>query len=69
MTKTKTEKNIEYLKNISTHRAPDANKSKIKDIIDLYKENKITNVKTAANAINLLASTHKSQMKKSIRQL
>ena len=64
MPKTNADKNIEYLKNLPTHQAPDANKSKINDIIDLYKNKKIQNVKSAANAINLLASKHKSQQKK-----
>jgi hypothetical protein len=66
MPKTKLEKNIEYLKNIPKLNAPDANKSKIKDIIELYKDKYINNVKQATNAIQLLASRHKSQLKKAL---
>ena len=43
--------------------APDDNKSKIKDVIKLYEEKKIPNIKTALNATKLLASKHKSTIK------
>jgi len=42
------------------------NKDKIQDVIDLYKDRKITNIKTAINAVELLASTHKNQQVKAI---
>ena len=45
-----------------------ANKDKIKDIIDLYKDRKIVNIKTAINAAELLASTHKKQQDKAINK-
>ena len=45
-----------------------ANKDKIQDIIDLYKDRKIVNIKTAINAAELLASTHKQQQDKAINK-
>ena len=45
------------------NQAPDANKSKIKDVIKLYENKQIPNIKTALNATKLLASNHKSIIK------
>ena len=64
MTKTKAEKNIEFRKTLRGF-APEANKPKITTIINLYKDKKIQNVKTAVNAMNLLSSSKKNQKAKS----
>ena len=44
--------------------APVANRANINNIIDLYKSNSITNIRTAINAVNLLSSKHKTQQEK-----
>ena len=44
-----------YLKN-----APDSNKARINDVIKLYEERKIRNIKTALNTIESLASNNKN---------
>jgi len=43
--------------------APEANKKRIKKLIALYEEKKIVNIKTALNAVQLLASTNKNTIK------
>ena len=44
-----------YLKN-----APDSNKARINEVIKLYEDKKIRNIKTALNTITSLASTNKN---------
>jgi chemotaxis protein MotB len=68
MGKTRTQKNIEYLQALRWG-APEANKSRINDVINLYANKKITNVRTAANMINLLASKHHTQKQKALDTL
>jgi hypothetical protein len=63
MTKTKAQKNIEFLKPLRGF-APEAKKSQINTIINLYKQKQITNIRSAVNAINLLSSTKKNQKEK-----
>jgi len=65
MGKTRTQKNVEYLQTLRRG-APEANKSRINDVINLYANKKITNVRTAANMINLLASKHHTQKQKAL---
>ena len=40
--------------------APDSNKARIHDVIKLYEERKIRNIKTALNTIESLASNNKN---------
>ena len=63
MPKTKADKNIDFLKTLRGF-APEANKTQINTIINLYKDKQIPNIKTAVNAINLLSSSKKSQQTK-----
>ena len=56
-------RNIILLNTLKQH-APAANKAKIQNIIDLYKNRSIKNIKTALTPINLLSSTHKLQQQK-----
>ena len=63
MPKTKAEKNVEYLKSIRRN-SSDVNNHRINEIIDLYSQRKIPNLKTAENVIRLLSSKHKSQQQK-----
>ena len=65
--KSKREKNIDYLTNLSDY-APDANKRKIGNIINLYRAKNIDNVRTAANAIISLSGSHHKQQAKGRRQ-
>ena len=44
-------------------RAPEANRSKIRDVIKLYEDKKIVNFSTALNATILLSSTNKNTIK------
>jgi hypothetical protein len=44
-------------------RAPEANRSKIRDVIKLYEDKKIVNFRTALNATLLLSSTNKNTLK------
>ena len=66
MTKANTKINI-ALMNTLMQQAPDARKPLINKIIDLYKDRKIKNFKTATNVINLLSSKKQNQTKKSIK--
>ena len=61
--KSKREKNIEYLKHLRVY-ISDLNKHRMNDIIELYNQNKITNYKTAENAVTLLSSRRKDQQTK-----
>ena len=63
MPKTKAEKNVEYLKSIRRN-SSDVNNLRMNEIIDLYSQRKIPNLKTAENVIKLLSSKHKSQQQK-----
>ena len=63
MPRTKAEKNVEYLKSIRRN-SSDVNNHRINEIIDLYSQRKIPNLKTAENVIRLLSSKHKSQQQK-----
>ena len=63
MPKTKAEKNVEYLKSIRRN-SSDVNNLRMNEIIDLYSQRKIQNLKTAENVIKLLSSKHKSQQQK-----
>ena len=63
MPKTKTQKNIEFLNTLRSF-APEAKKTQINTIINLYKDKHIPNIKTAVNAINLLSSSKKNQKEK-----
>ena len=63
MPKTKAEKNVEYLKSIRRN-SSDVNNLRMNEIIDLYSQRKIPNLKTAENVIRLLSSKHKSQQQK-----
>ena len=66
MTKTKRDNNTQLLTTLRQY-APVANRAKINNIIDLYKSNSITNIRTAVNAVNLLSSKHKTQQEKAIK--
>jgi hypothetical protein len=44
-------------------KAPVENRSKIKDVIELYEKKQIPNIKTALNATQILASTNKNTIK------
>ena len=66
MVKTKRDKNIELLSTLRQY-APVANRAKINTIIGLYKDNSITNIRTAINTVNLLSSKHKVQQEKAIK--
>jgi len=63
MPRTKAEKNVEYLKSIRRN-SSDVNNHRMNEIIDLYSQRKIPNLKTAENVIRLLSSKHKSQQQK-----
>ena len=63
MPKTKAEKNVEYLKSIRRN-SSDVNNLRMNEIIDLYSQRKIPNLKTAENVIRLSSSKHKSQQQK-----
>ena len=63
MPKTKTQKNIDFLNTLRSF-APEAKKTQINTIINLYKDKHIPNIKTAVNAINLLSSSKKNQKEK-----
>ena len=47
----------------SVSRAPEANRSRIRDVIKLYEDNKIVNFRTALHATILLSSTNKNTIK------
>ena len=63
MPKTKAQKNIEFLNTLRSF-APEAKKTQINTIINLYKDKHIPNIKTAVNAIILLSSSKKNQKEK-----
>ena len=54
--------NVSELKSYIS-KAPEGNRSKIKQIIKLYEDRKIVNIKTALNVTLLLASTNKNTIK------
>ena len=66
MVKTKRDNNIALLTTLRQY-APVANRAKINTIIGLYKDNSITNIRTAINSVNLLSSKHKAQQEKAIK--
>ena len=65
--KSKRSKNIDYLKYLGAY-AHDANTRKINNIINLYRDSNIDNVRTAANAIISLSGSHYKQQEKGKRQ-
>ena len=54
--------NVSELKSYVS-RAPEANISKIRDVIKLYEDKKIVNFRTALNATILVSSTNKNTIK------
>jgi hypothetical protein len=59
-------KNISLL-NALKQFAPAANRGKIQNIIDMYKDRSIKNIKTAVQTVQLLSSKHKSQQEKAAK--